>query len=205
MQYSWTINKGNIMKIAFIGLGRMGWHMAGHLARQKHTLTVLDSNPKVVSTWLAAHQGQSAPSTQDAVRDAELVITSLPADAALQSVWNEATDSLAPGCIWIDHSTTSAEIARQLATTASTRGNFFIDAPVSGGTIGAEKGTLAIMAGADETAWKKVESVLQAYAQQISRIGPPGAGQLTKMSNQICVAGIGQALAEGLVFAEKMA
>ncbi len=191
------------MKIAFIGLGRMGWHMAGHLARQKHTLKVLDANPTAVSSWLDAHQGQSAPSVQDAVRDAELVITSLPADAALQSVWDEAAPSLVSGCIWIDHSTTSAEIARQLAAAANIHGNFFIDAPVSGGTVGAEKGTLAIMAGADETAWMKVTPVLQAYAQQISRIGPPGAGQLTKMSNQICVAGIGQALAEGLAFAEK--
>jgi len=191
------------MKIAFIGLGRMGWHMAGHLARQKYELTVLDSNPTAISTWLEAHRGQRAISVQEAVRHADFVITSLPADEALRSVWNEAAASLTPGSIWIDHSTTSAEIARQLASAASAQGNFFIDAPVSGGTIGAEKGTLAIMAGADETAWIKAESVLQAYAQQISRIGPPGSGQLTKMSNQICVAGIGQALAEGLAFAEK--
>jgi 3-hydroxyisobutyrate dehydrogenase len=101
--YPKGINKGNIMKIAFIGLGRMGWHMAGHLARQKHTLKVLDANPTAVSSWLDAHQGQSAPSVQDAVRDAELVITSLPADAALQSVWDEAAPSLVSGCIWIDH------------------------------------------------------------------------------------------------------
>lgn len=191
------------MKIAFIGLGRMGWHIAGHLARQKHALAVLDANPASSSTWLATYPGRIASSVQDAVRDAEIIITSLPADEALRSVWNEAASSLAPGAIWIDHSTTSAEIARQLSTAATAAGHFFIDAPVSGGTIGAEKGTLAIMAGADPTAWTRVEPVLQAYAQQISRIGPPGSGQLTKMSNQICVAGIGQALAEGLAFAEK--
>ena len=192
-----------MMKIAFIGLGRMGWHIAGHLARQKHTLTVLDSNSAPISKWLEVHQGRGATSVQDAVLEAEIIITSLPADEALRSVWNDAAPSLTPGVIWIDHSTTSAAIARQLADTATASGHFFIDAPVSGGTVGAEKGTLAIMAGADEVAWTRVEPVLQAYAQQISRIGPPGSGQLTKMSNQICVAGIGQALAEGLAFAEK--
>jgi 3-hydroxyisobutyrate dehydrogenase len=191
------------MKIAFIGLGRMGWHMAGHLARQKHALAILDANPTACSTWLETHQGRGATSVQDAVHDAEIVMTSLPADEALRSVWNDAAPSLKPGAIWIDHSTTSAEIARQLATAATAGGHFFIDAPVSGGTIGAERGTLAIMAGANEAAWVRAEPVLQAYSQQISRIGPPGSGQLTKMSNQICVAGIGQALAEGLAFAEK--
>lgn len=191
------------MKIAFIGLGRMGWHIAGHLALQKHALAVLDANPASSATWLAKYPGRIASSVQDAVCDAEIIITSLPADEALRSVWNEAAPSLVTGAIWIDHSTTSAEIARQLSAAATAAGNFFIDAPVSGGTIGAEKGTLAIMAGADSTAWIRVEPVLQAYAQQISHIGPPGSGQLTKMSNQICVAGIGQALAEGLAFAEK--
>lgn len=191
------------MKIAFIGLGRMGWHIAGHLTRQNHALAVLDANPASSTSWLAKYPGRIASSVQDAVRDAEIIITSLPADEALRSVWSEAAPSLIPGAIWIDHSTTSAEIARQLSVAATAAGHFFIDAPVSGGTIGAEKGTLAIMAGADSMAWTRVEPVLKAYAQQISHIGPPGSGQLTKMSNQICVAGIGQALAEGLAFAEK--
>ena len=114
------------MKIAFIGLGRMGWHMAGHLARQNHALAILDANPTACSTWLETHQGRGATSVQDAVHDAEIVMTSLPADEALRSVWNDAAPSLKPGAIWIDHSTTSAEIARQLATAATAGGHFLL-------------------------------------------------------------------------------
>jgi 3-hydroxyisobutyrate dehydrogenase len=156
----------------------------------------------LTSDWVKAFGGRAGLSVVDTVTDVELILTSLPADAALQSVWDDAQSVLAPGAIWVDHSTTSAEIARRLATAASTQGRHFIDAPVSGGTVGAEKGTLAIMAGADPLAWSVVEPIMSAYAQRASLIGPAGSGQLTKMSNQICVAGIGQALAEGLAFAE---
>ncbi len=190
------------MKIAFIGLGRMGWHMAGHLQHAGHTLSVYDTSPTLPADWVKAFGGHAATSVAEAVSHAEIVMTSLPADAALSAVWELAQSTLAPGAIWVDHSTTSAEIARHLANIAASEGRHFIDAPVSGGTVGAEKGTLAIMAGADPVAWKVVEPVMAAYAQRCSLIGEPGAGQLTKMSNQICVAGIGQALAEGLAFAE---
>jgi 3-hydroxyisobutyrate dehydrogenase len=190
------------MNIAFIGLGRMGWHIAAHLKRAGHTLSVYDTQATLTSDWVKAFGGRAGLSVVDTVTDVELILTSLPADAALQSVWDLAQSALAPGAIWVDHSTTSAEIARRLATAASTQGRHFIDAPVSGGTVGAEKGTLAIMAGADPLAWSIVEPIMSAYAQRASLIGPAGSGQLTKMSNQICVAGIGQALAEGLAFAE---
>ncbi len=190
------------MKIAFIGLGRMGWHMAAHLQRAGHALCVYDTSPTLPTDWVKAFGGRAAASVAEAVTDAEIVMTSLPADAALSAVWELAQPTLAPSAIWVDHSTTSAEIARRLAQIAASAGRHFIDAPVSGGTVGAEKGTLAIMAGADPVAWKVVEPVMAAYAQRCSLIGEPGAGQLTKMSNQICVAGIGQALAEGLAFAE---
>ncbi len=190
------------MKIAFIGLGRMGWHMAGHLQHAGHTLSVYDTSPTLPADWVKTFGGHAATSVAEAVSYAEIVMTSLPADAALSAVWELAQSTLAPGAIWVDHSTTSAEIARRLAKVAASDGRHFIDAPVSGGTVGAEKGTLAIMAGADPVPWKVVEPVMAAYAQRCSLIGEPGAGQLTKMSNQICVAGIGQALAEGLAFAE---
>ena len=190
------------MNIAFIGLGRMGWHIAAHLMRAGHSLSVYDVSSKLTADWAKAFAGRAGISVADTVIGAECVMTSLPADAALQSVWDMAQSTLAPGAIWVDHSTTSAEIAKRLATAARVQGRYFIDAPVSGGTIGAEKGTLAIMAGADEAACTVVEPLMTAYAQRASLIGPPGAGQLTKMSNQICVAGIGQALAEGLAFAE---
>ena len=189
-------------RVAFIGLGRMGWHIAAHLKRAGHALSVYDTQATLTSDWVKTFGGRAGLSVVDTVTDVELILTSLPADAALQSVWDDAQSVLAPGAIWVDHSTTSAEIARRLATAASTQGRHFIDAPVSGGTAGAEKGTLAIMAGADPLAWSVVEPIMSAYAQRASLIGPAGSGQLTKMSNQICVAGIGQALAEGLAFAE---
>jgi 3-hydroxyisobutyrate dehydrogenase len=190
------------MNIAFIGLGRMGWHIAAHLARAGHSLSVYDAASNLPDDWVKAFGGRAGRSVADTVTGTELVLTSLPADAALQTVWDLAQPTLSAGAIWVDHSTTSAEIARRLAKAAKSHGRHFIDAPVSGGTVGAEKGTLAIMAGADEAAWSVVEPVMSAYAQRASLMGPAGSGQLTKMSNQICVAGIGQALAEGLAFAE---
>ena len=127
----------------------------------------------------------------------------MPADPQLRAIWDEAQGALAVGAIWIDHSTTSAELARVLAAEAAAGGHAFIDAPVSGGTVGAENGKLAVMAGGDATAWETASQVVAAYAARANLIGGPGAGQLTKMANQICVLGVGQALAEGLTFAEQ--
>jgi len=191
------------MKIAFIGLGRMGWHLAGHLAAAGHELSVFDIDADTSQRWAAEFSGAAAASIADAVADCAVICSSVPADPQLRSIWDAAQGSLAGGAIWIDHSTTSAEIARELAAEATACGCSFIDAPVSGGTVGAENGKLAVMAGGDAAAWETTSQVVGAYAARANLIGGPGAGQLTKMANQICVLGVGQALAEGLTFAEQ--
>jgi 3-hydroxyisobutyrate dehydrogenase len=191
------------MRIAFIGLGRMGWHLAGHLAAAGHELSVFDIDPTAGTRWAAEFSGTAATSIEEAVRDCAVVCSSVPADPQLRAIWDATQGSLAAGAIWIDHSTTSAEIARELAAEAAAAGRAFIDAPVSGGTVGAENGKLAVMAGGDEQAWQTAAQVVAAYAARANLIGGPGAGQLTKMANQICVLGTGQALAEGLAFAER--
>ena len=191
------------MRIAFIGLGRMGWHLAGHLAAAGHELSVFDIDAAATDRWAAEFSGTAASSIADAVRGCAVVCSSVPADPQLRAIWDEAQGALAEGAIWIDHSTTSAELARVLAAEAAAGGHAFIDAPVSGGTVGAENGKLAVMAGGDAAAWETASQVVGAYAARANLIGGPGAGQLTKMANQICVLGVGQALAEGLTFAEQ--
>ncbi len=191
------------MRIAFVGIGRMGWHLAGHLAAAGHDLAVFDIDADLAARWASEHRGRAADSVADAVDGCDAVCSSVPADPQLRAVWDAGRDALAPGAVWIDHSTTSAEIARTLAAEAAERGCAFVDAPVSGGTVGAENGKLAVMAGGDEAAWATAEQVVSAYAARATLIGPAGAGQLTKMANQICVLGVGQALAEGLAFAER--
>ena len=190
------------MKIAFIGLGRMGGPMAGHLAAAGHNVTVVEPNLDTLSRWCQNHEGTSAPSAGAAASDAEVVITSLPADAQLQAVAEGILDHLPSGGVWVDHTTASVQISRTLARDANTRDLGFIDAPVSGGVDGATRGTLAIMAGGTTTDIDRVRPLLECYAKRISHMGDAGTGQLTKMTNQICVVGIGQALAEGLDFAE---
>ncbi len=191
------------MKITFIGLGKMGWHMAGHLSKQGHAITVYDRDRQTAQKWVGAFTGQIAPDPRQACVDTELVVTALPADEQLQAVWQACYEGLKPSTIWVDHSTTSAHIARELSVQAQSRALSFIDAPVSGGTLGAQNGSLTVMAGGDQAAWAVVEPVVQAYANKTTWLGDAGSGQLTKMANQICVAGIGQALAEGLAFAER--
>lgn len=191
------------MRIAFIGIGRMGWHLAGHLAAAGHDLAVYDVDADLTARWADEHRGRAAASVADAVAGCDVVCSSVPADRQLRAVWDAGREALAAGAVWIDHSTTSAEIARVLATEAAEQGCAFVDAPVSGGTVGAENGRLAVMAGGEEAAWAVAEQVVAAYAARATLIGPPGAGQLTKMANQICVLGVGQALAEGLAFAER--
>ena len=190
------------MKIAFIGLGRMGGPIAGHLAAAGHHVTVVDPNLDTLSRWCQNHEGTSAPSAGAAASDAEVVITSLPADAQLQAVAEGILDHLPSTGVWVDHTTASVQISRTLARDASTRDLGFIDAPVSGGVDGATRGTLAIMAGGTTTDIDRVRPLLECYAKRISHMGDAGTGQLPKMTNQICVVGIGQALAEGLDFAE---
>ena len=189
-------------KIAFIGIGRMGWHMAAHLAKAGHDVVVCDVVPGMADKWVAENGGAAVASPADAVRGREYVITSLPADRELFAVGDGIIAELAKGTAWIDHSTTSAEGSRVIATRVAEVGSSFLDAPVSGGVDGARNGTLTVMAGGDEKAFALAETVMSGYAARITLMGESGAGQLTKMTNQICVVGVCQALAEGLDFAE---
>lgn len=189
-------------KIAFIGIGRMGWHMAGHLVKAGHEVTVCDAVEGMASKWAAEFGGRAASTAVDAVQGVDFVITSLPADRELRAVADEIVGHMATGAIWIDHSTTSADVAREIATRVAASGASFIDAPVSGGVDGAKNGTLTVMAGGDEAAFARSEAVIASYGARVTLMGSSGAGQITKMTNQICVIGLCQALAEGLDFAE---
>ncbi|MBU6316171.1 MAG: NAD(P)-dependent oxidoreductase [Acidobacteria bacterium] len=189
-------------RIAVIGLGRMGWHIAAHLAGAGHHVTVCDVVPGLADRFVEEHGGRSADLPADAVTGSQLVVTSLPADRELQAVADGIVDVLGEGSVWIDHSTTSAEAARRVALLAAEHGASFLDAPVSGGVDGARNGTLTVMVGGDEAAFDSVAPVIAAYGARVVLMGESGAGQLTKMTNQICVVGLCQALAEGLDFAE---
>ena len=193
------------MRIGCLGLGRMGWHIAAHLADHDdlHDLVVFDVVEGHGSRWVAEHGGRAADSVAAAVADAEFVITSLPSDRELQIVADELVPVISGGAIWVDHSTTSARIAREVGDRMSAVDAHFLDAPVSGGVDGARKGSLTVMAGGDEDAFSRAVPVMETYAARVRRMGETGAGQLTKMTNQICVVGLCQALAEGLDFASR--
>ncbi len=188
--------------IAVIGIGRMGWHMAAHLATAGHDVTVCDVAPGVAERWVAEHGGAVASDPAQAVAGCSMVVTSLPADPQLRAVADAIVPVLVPGTVWVDHSTTSAEGSREVAARVAAVGSHFLDAPVSGGVDGARNGTLTVMVGGDDDAFAIAEPVMAAYGARIVLMGPSGAGQITKMTNQICVVGLCQALAEGLDFAE---
>ncbi|MDG2026723.1 MAG: NAD(P)-dependent oxidoreductase [Acidimicrobiales bacterium] len=191
------------MRIAFLGLGRMGWHMAAHLTddRHDHDVVVFDVVAAAMESWGAEHRGTAAESVAAAVTDAELVISSLPADKEVRLVVEQALDHVAHGAVWIDHSTISADGAREYCAALRDRGVDFLDAPVSGGVDGARNGSLTVMAGGRREAFERVEPTVAVYAGRTTLMGESGAGQITKMTNQICVVGVCQALAEGLDFA----
>lgn len=191
-------------RIAMIGIGRMGWHIARHLAVGGHRVSVFDAVEGLAAQWVAEHTGDitAAPDASSAVAGAEFVVTSLPADAQLHAVVLDVSAALTPGAIWIDHSTTSAQAARDIAAQLASRSVTFLDAPVSGGVDGAKAGSLTVMAGGEEAAFDLARPIVAAYAARIEHMGASGAGQITKMTNQICVVGLCQALAEGLDFAE---
>ncbi len=194
------------MKVAFIGLGVMGFPMAGHLAHAGHTVCVYNRTQAKARTWLETHKGSMAETPAAAARDASIVFTCVGNDDDLRSVVLGETGVLAgmqQGSILVDHTTASADAARQLATEAAKRGVQFIDAPVSGGQAGAENGVLSIMCGGDESPFAQVSEVMKAYGRTIERLGDVGSGQLAKMVNQICVAGVLQGLAEGVHFAKQ--
>lgn len=191
------------MKLAFVGLGVMGFPMAGHLARAGHEVVVFNRSPAKATAWAKAHPGRAALSIAEAANGAEALILCVGNDDDVRQVVGEALGALAKGATIVDHTTTSAVVAREIAQQASSLGFNFIDAPVSGGQAGAEAGRLTIMCGGEPGAFAYVEPVMAAYAQAIRLMGPAGSGQLTKMVNQICIAGVVQGLAEGLHFARR--
>jgi 3-hydroxyisobutyrate dehydrogenase len=193
-------------RVAFIGLGVKGYPLAGHLAAKGHDVTVNTRPASRAEAWVKQHGGAAAPTPAAAARDAEFVLCCVGNDDDLRSVTtaeNGAFETLGQDAIFVDHTTASAAVARELAEAAGTRGAAFIDAPVSGGQAGAENGVLTVMCGGDEAPYARAEPVIASYARACRLMGPAGAGQLTKMVNQICIAGLLQGLSEGLAFAQK--
>lgn len=190
-------------RTAFLGLGVMGFHMAGHLAKAGHQVTVWNRSAAKSAAWAAAHKGEVAKDPASAVFGAEYVLMCLGDDPDVRAVFDAFEPSLGAGMTVIDHTTASAALARDLDTRCRAKGAHFIDAPVSGGEAGAINGKLTIMCGGEESAFAKAEPVMDAFARAITLIGPSGAGQLAKSVNQICIAGIVQGLAEALHFADK--
>jgi len=192
-------------RVAFLGLGVMGFPMAGHLARGGHEVTVYNRTAGRAASWVAAAGGRSAPTPAAAARGADIVFACVGRDDDVRQVAtgpDGAFGAMAPGALFVDHTTTSATLARELDAAARALGLGFVDAPVSGGQAGAEKGQLTIMCGGAEADFAAAAPVFACYAKMARRLGPAGAGQLAKMTNQICIAGLVQALAEGLAFAQ---
>jgi len=191
------------MKTGFAGLGVMGGPMARHLVAAGHTVAGYNRSPDKAHTWADAHGGAFAATVAEAAAGAELFVLCVGNDDDVRQVVTEALPHLARGAVVVDHTTTSAKVAREMSELAAGQGAFFIDAPVSGGQAGAENGQLSVMAGGDAVALSRVEPALMAYSKAVKHMGPSGAGQLTKMVNQICIAGVVQGLAEAVHFAER--
>ena len=192
------------MRTAFIGLGVMGYPMAGHLVRAGHQVTVYNRGKDKAERWTREHGGRSAATPAEAAAEADIVMACVGRDADLRAVTlgkSGAFAAMKKGSVFVDHTTASATIARELGEAADARGFGFVDAPVSGGEQGAKNGQLTVMCGGAEADYVKAEPVIAAYAKQCRRLGPAGSGQLTKMVNQICLAGMIEGLAEGLNFA----
>jgi 3-hydroxyisobutyrate dehydrogenase-like beta-hydroxyacid dehydrogenase len=191
-------------KTAFVGLGVMGYPMAGHLVKHGHEVAVFNRTPAKAEAWAAEYGGRACRTPREAAQGAEIVFCMVGDDPDVRAVVYGADGILAgmaEGAILVDHTTASADLARELFAACQAQGKHFIDAPVSGGQAGAVNGVLTIMCGGSEEAFARAEPVMRAYGRQITLIGGPGAGQLTKMVNQICIAGLVQALAEGVNFA----
>jgi 3-hydroxyisobutyrate dehydrogenase len=191
-------------KVAFIGLGVMGYPMAGHLAAQGHQVYVYNRTMAKAEAWQGQYGCDLAMSPSAAALDADFVFTCVGNDDDLRSVVygdQGVLATMAAGSILIDHTTASAQVAREIAVIAAQQGVGFVDAPVSGGQAGAENGALAIMCGGSEEDYLSCEPIMQGYAKTITHLGPVGNGQLTKMVNQICIGGLVQGLAEGVAFA----
>jgi 3-hydroxyisobutyrate dehydrogenase len=198
--------EGVKLHVAFIGLGIMGWPMAGHLARAGHQVTVFNRTHRKAEEWCLQHQGLAvlaAQSPREAAQEANIVFSCVGNDDDLREITlgtEGAFHGMRAGSIFVDHTTTSAEVARELGRQAHLLGITFLDAPVSGGQAGAVNGTLTVMVGGDAAACEQAKPVALAYARAFTRVGPHGCGQLAKMVNQICVAGAIQGLSEGIAF-----
>ena len=194
------------MKVAFIGLGVMGYPMAGYLAKAGHEVTIFNRTTAKAESWLEQHEGTSVATPAEAAAAADVVFTCVGNDDDVRDVVTAADGALGAmraGSILVDHTTASATLARELNEAATDAGVGFLDAPLSGGQAGAETGQLTIMVGGDAAVFERAEPVMDSYAKAITLIGPAGSGQLAKMVNQICIAGIVQGLAEGLHFAKR--
>ena len=193
-------------RVAFLGLGVMGHPMAGHLARAGHHVTVYNRTGTKAAQWVAEYGGKSAATPQTAATDADIVFACVGNDADLRSVTLGDSGALAgmkAGAIFVDHTTASAEIARELHATARERGLHFIDAPVSGGQAGAVNGTLTVMCGGDQAPFDTMQPVALCFARAVTRLGESGSGQLAKMVNQIAIAGLLQGLSEAVAFGQR--
>ena len=193
-------------KTAFIGLGVMGYPMAGHLKKAGHDVTVYNRTASKAEAWVTEHGGQSAPTPAAAAAGADFVFACVGNDDDLRHVTigsDGAFNTMRKGAVFIDHTTASASVARELEAAARERGFDFLDAPVSGGQAGAENGVLTVMVGGDAAAYKRAAPLIESFARSVRLMGPSGAGQLTKMVNQICAAGVIQGLAEGINFGKK--
>jgi 3-hydroxyisobutyrate dehydrogenase len=191
------------MKLAFLGLGVMGYPMAGHLARAGHQVTVYNRTAAKAQAWAKEYAGTQRATPAEAAAGAEIVFTCVGNDDDIRAVATVAFAGMDPGAVLVDHTTASADVARELAALAKSKELGFLDAPVSGGQAGAVNGKLTIMVGGEPAVFGRAEPVMAQYARAVTLMGPAGSGQLTKMVNQICIAGLVQALAEGLDFARR--
>lgn len=192
--------------VAFLGLGVMGGPMAGHLRKAGHAVTVYNRTAAKAQAWVAEHGGRAAATPREAAHGAAMVFACVGNDDDLRSVVlgdDGAFAGMAPGSVFVDHTTASAEVARELAQAARARGLWFVDAPVSGGQAGAVNGVLTVMCGGEASAFEAIRPVAMAYSRAVTLLGPSGAGQLAKMVNQICIASLVQGLAEGIAFGQK--
>ena len=193
-------------KVAFLGLGVMGYPMAGHLAAAGHEVTVFNRTAAKAESWVAQHGGASAATPAEAAREAEFIFACVGEDDDVRQMTtgeNGAFSSMQKEAIFIDNTTASADVAREIYAAATAAGLHFIDAPVSGGQAGAENGKLTVMCGGDEAAYARAEPLMACYGARVTLMGASGAGQLTKMVNQICIAGLVQGLSEALNFGQK--
>jgi 3-hydroxyisobutyrate dehydrogenase len=200
-------SNNNPEQVAFIGLGVMGFHMAGHLANAGHQVTVYNRTSARADEWLQKFSGSSAPTPAEAASEARIVFACVGNDddvRAISTGEDGVFSGMQAGSVFVDHTTASAELARDLDAVARERGLHFLDGPVSGGEAGAQNGVLTVMMGGEADIFETVQPVIDSYARAVTLLGPAGAGQLTKMVNQICIAGLVQGLAEGVSFAKSV-